>query len=418
LNLFFGPSRALAARRRERGGGHRIYDPRERVVLLALDPLVRAASFVLGLRPRGVLPDPRKAGRVLALRLDRLGDLITTLPALRALREALPEARIELAVGSWNEPVARRLPFVDGVRIVDTPWSAWGSKARLPSALRALGRESVDLDLDLDLAIDFQGDVRVLLLMARARAKLRAGYGDTGGSYLLTHVGRWDESRSWYWQNLELVRTLYPDSGKSWSDPAAPVRPYNFVTDGDRREAELSLRQSGLATAKRPLIGIQPGAGRAIKEWEEEKFRALIGRLSGRGTVVLTGSGSDRARVERIAAGSDARVLLDVPLATFAAVIERFDLFVTGDTGPMHLSHAVGTPNVAIFGPSDPTRYGPDDALGLRRVVRRELHCSPCNMIRRPPRECARAQAPECLARIGVDDVLLAIEASLAEGRR
>lgn len=413
MNLFFAPSRALAARRRELGGGPRIYDPRERLLLRAVDPLVRAASLVLGLRPRprDAHPDARKVEieTVLALRLDRLGDLVTTLPALEALRRALPEARIELAVGSWNEPVARRLPFLDGVRIVDTPWAAWGMKARLGRALRALGEEPVDL------AIDFQGDVRAILLMALARAKLRAGYGDTGGSYLLTHAARWDETRSWYWQNLELVRCLFPDADESWNDPAAPIRPYNFVTDDDRREAALLLRQSGLADAKRPLIGIQPGAGRAIKEWEDEKFRALIGRLSGRGTFVLTGSSSDRARVEAIAGPSGTRTLVGAPLATFAAVVEKFDLFVTGDTGPMHLSHAVGTPNVAIFGPSDPVRYGPDDALGLRRVVRRQLYCSPCNMIRRPPRECARAKAPECISSIGVDEVMLAIEASLAE---
>jgi lipopolysaccharide heptosyltransferase II len=412
LSLFFAPSRALAAYRREHGGGPRIYDPRERLLVSAADPFVRAASLVLGLRPRTKL-EPRKAESVLALRLDRLGDLLTTLPALEVLRRALPDARIELAVGSWNEPVARRLPFVDGVRIVDTPWAAWGEKARLGKALRALGAP-------VDLAIDFQGDVRVVLLAALARAQLRAGYGDTGGKYLLTHAARWDETKSWYWQNLELVRTLFPDAGASDADPSALVRPYNFVTDEDRREAAQLLNESSLAGARRPLIGIQPSAGRALKEWGDEKFRALIERLRGRGTVVLTGSGSDRPRLERIENGvrsSDVRVLAGVPLATFAAVLERLDLFVTGDTGPMHLSHAVGTPNVAIFGPSDPARYGPDDALELRRVVRHQLYCSPCNMIRRPPRECDRAEAPDCLAGIEVDEVLREIEASLSAAK-
>lgn len=369
--------------------------------------MVRAASLVLGLRPRSDL-EPRKVATVLALRLDRLGDLLTTLPALEALRQALPGARLELAVGSWNEPIARRLPFVDGVRIVDVPWAAWGKKTRLGKALHDLGEP-------VELAIDFQGDVRVLVLMALARAKLRAGYGDTGGSYLLSHPARWDETRSWYWQNLELVRTLFPDAGQSWSDPAVPVRPYNFVTEEDRREAARLLKEKGLAGAKRPLVGIQPSAGRALKEWEDEKFRTLIRRLSGRATVVLTGSSSDRTRVERIADAGDARLLVGVPLATFAAVVERLDLFVTGDTGPMHLAHAVGTPNVAIFGPSDPVRYGPDAALGLRRVVRHELYCSPCNMIRRPPRECARVAAPDCISSIGVEEVLAAIEASLRD---
>ena len=98
-------------------------------------------------------------------------------------------------------------------------------------------------------------------------------------------------------------------------------------------------------------------------------------------------------------------MLLGADLRTFAALVERFDVFVTGDTGPMHVAHAVGTPNVAIFGPSDPVRYGPDDRFQGRIVVRQPVYCSPCNMIRRPPRECSKATAPDCIAGIAVGRV-------------
>lgn len=396
MSLFFAPSRKLAAARLERGGS-RIYDPRERVALGAFDLLLRAASPLLGLRPRRDDLDVRDVKRILALRLDRLGDFLTTLPALKALRAAAPGAHLELAVGSWNEPIARRLPFVDSVRIVDTPWAAWGKKVRFQDARKALRGDTPDL------AIDFQGDVRVLLLMASTHAKLRAGYGDTGGGYLLTHRGRWDETKSWYWQNLELVRALYPDV----PDELSPV---NFVTRKDREQAKPLL-----GTASRPLIGIHPSAGRALKQWELEKFAALADELSVRARVIVTGASGDRALVETIAnkATSKPETLVGTDLATFAAVVERFDVFVTGDTGPMHLSHAVGTRNVAIFGPSDPVRYGPPDNTEpdavWRRVVRQPVYCSPCNMIRRPPTECAHATAPECIAGISVEQVLDAV---------
>ena len=398
MNLFFAPSRKLAAHRLAHGGP-RIYDPRERLLVASADAVLRGASWLTGLRPGRDLPDVRSVESVLALRLDRLGDLITTLPALELLRKALPSARLELAVGSWNEPVARRLPFIDRVRVVDAPWSAWGKKASFSGVRAALGRDR------FDLALDFQGDVRVVLLMALSGAKLRAGYGDTGGDYLLTHRARWDEKRSWYDQNLDLVRALFPETA-----PWGPARPYNFVTDEDRREAAPLLD-----AWKRPLIGIHPSAGRALKEWEPEKFAALADRLSEFATVVLTGSDSDRPLVERIFEMTTARPakLLGLGLATFAAVIERLDAFVTGDTGPMHLSHAVGTPNVAIFGPSDPLRYGPDGSLGLRRVVRSGVYCSPCNMIRRPPAECARVRTPECLSQITLDPVVRAVRQTL-----
>lgn len=408
MSLFFAPSRKLAAARLERGGP-RIYDPRERIALGAFDVVLRLLSPALGLRPGHSTLDVRDVKWILALRLDRLGDFLTTLPALKALRDAAPDAYLELAVGSWNEPIARRLPFIDSVRIVDTPWAAWGKKVRFKDARQALGGLGGLGGLvgkTPDLAIDFQGDVRVLMLMASTRAKLRAGYGDTGGAYLLTHQGRWDEKKSWYWQNLELVRALFPDVEP---EPG----PVNFVTPEDRERAKPLVGESS-----RPLVGIHPSAGRALKQWEVEKFAALADKLSARARVIVTGASGDRALVETMVgkAISKPQTLLGSELATFAAVVERFDVFVTGDTGPMHLAHAVGTPNVAIFGPSDPVRYGPDgpDALRLRRVVREPVYCSPCNMIRRPPRECARATAPDCIAGISVEQVLDAVTQALS----
>jgi ADP-heptose:LPS heptosyltransferase len=376
--------------------------------------VLRGATWVAGARPRRETFDVRSVERVLALRLDRLGDLLTTLPALLALRAALPQARIELGVGSWNEPVARRLPFVDAVRIVDAPWSAWGRRRKDSGFLRAWRALAGG---NFDLALDFQGDLRVILLMALAGARLRAGYGVTGGRYLLTHEALWDEKRSWYWQNLELVGTILPEAA------SASLEPYNFVTAEDREEASRLLRERGIEG--RPLIGIQPSAGRAIKEWEPLKFSALIDLIAQRGrpgTVVLTGALSDQTLVERIRARcrTPPFVLLGVPLATFAGIVERFDAFVTGDTGPMHLSQAVGTPNVAIFGPSDPVRYGPEPggrSAALRQVVRRPVFCSPCNMIRRPPPECTELSAPDCISGIAAEEVFAALTAALSNRR-
>jgi ADP-heptose:LPS heptosyltransferase len=101
-------------------------------------------------------------------------------------------------------------------------------------------------------------------------------------------------------------------------------------------------------------------------------------------------------------------------LMTVAAVLQQLDLLVTGDTGPMHLAHAVGTPIVAVFGPSDPARYAP---RGLRDVVVRvDLPCSPCNRIRLPPARCT-GHTPDCLAAVETAAVLAAIDETLARGR-
>ena len=95
----------------------------------------------------------------------------------------------------------------------------------------------------------------------------------------------------------------------------------------------------------------------------------------------------------------------DVDLVLLAAVLERLALFITGDTGPMHLAAAVDTPVLAVFGPSLPTRYAPLSARS--RIVRIDISCSPCNLMRQPPARCL-GRVPDCLAGISSDVVLRA----------
>ena len=409
--MSFGPSRDLAARRLKYGGP-RIYDRRERWALAGFDLALRLATPLLGLSPsRSTSVEVGSVRRILAVRLDRLGDLLMTLPALSELRRLAPNAEIELAVGSWNEEITSRLPFVDRVRIVDAPWAAWGQRASWRDAARAMRDGETP-----DLAIDFQGDVRAILLMARTGAAFRAGYGDTGGGHLLTHVGFWDEATSWYRQNVELLETIFP--GKPLP---SKIEPYNFLLPEDRSVGREVLKGLGLSDARRPFIGIHPSAGRAIKQWELDKFAALADRLveATSGAVILTGASSDRELVEHVATRckTPPQVLIGgVGLRGFAALLERLDLFVSGDTGPMHLADAVACPGVALFGPSDPRRYRPQSGETLT-VVRNPVYCSPCNMIRKPPRECALLEAPECLSTITVDRVVQAALHRLGSAR-
>jgi ADP-heptose:LPS heptosyltransferase len=100
------------------------------------------------------------------------------------------------------------------------------------------------------------------------------------------------------------------------------------------------------------------------------------------------------------------------------SVIAAVDLFLSPDTGPMHMACAVDTPSVSVFGPSDPVRYfsGGTGAAGTRHVVvRHDLWCAPCNLIRKPPAECAGPQPPECLREVAVDAVSAAAARLLAE---
>lgn len=400
-----------------RGTGNRIYDPRERFLLGALDlpgRLVSGVLGVLGLRGLRPLPAAEAVREVLVLRLDRIGDLLMSLPALADLRAALPEARIRLAVGRWSQELAKSAP-VDEILVWSAPWagrSAEGSESLGELRRKARGLRSVGLDL----AVDLQGDVRASVLLWMSGARARVGYANTGGAYLLTQVVPLDETISWVEQNRRAVAVATAKPvGVSWPDP---------LTEADRAFVARLFRTLGLE-ARWPLVGIHPSGGRLVKQWEVARWRevALSLQRDFQATVLITGSEADKPLSEALGTGLPARPLDltgKLTVRETMAVIGALDLFLSPDTGPMHMACAVGTPSVAVFGPSDPRRYfsgGHDRPESRHRVVRTDLWCSPCNLIRRPPNECSGPEPPECLQRVAADEVYRQAAKLLEAGR-
>jgi ADP-heptose:LPS heptosyltransferase len=385
-----------------KGTRSRVYTPAERLAVGALDLPGRLAHglWTAVRRPAPPPPlDPAAVREVLVLRLDRIGDVLMSLPALHDLRAALPAARIRLAVGRWSEAIARSAP-VDEVLVWSAPWVGrasegadhWRDLARKARALRTT---------PLDLALDLQGDVRASVLLALTGARRRAGYANTGGAWLLTDVVPLDETVSWVEQNRSAVSQLVGRArGTDRPDP---------LTAADRDFGRHLFLNLGLQ-AKRPLVGLHPSGGRLVKQWDVARWREVVERLQRDfgATVLITGTEADRPLAEAVARGLPTRAVDltgKLSVRETMALIALLDLFLSPDTGPMHMAAAVGTPSVSVFGPSDPARYFSAPAGPRHLVVRRELWCSPCNLIRRPPAECAGDEAPECLRIVTVDDV-------------
>lgn len=382
-----------------RGTALRVQDPIERLLAAAVD----APGRLRPPAPAGAI-DPTTVRDVLVLRLDRIGDVLMALPALADLRRALPSARIRLAVGRWSEEVAGMAP-VDDVILWSAPWAGRGgegTEGRLSLARRARALAAQPPDV----AIDLQGDVRAAFLMRLTSARVRVGYANTGGGSWLTHVVPLDETVSWVEQNRRAVEVV-----------AGPRRETGTAAHvaADPGWARALLDREGLA-GRRPLVAIHPSGGRTIKQWPVERWREVARRLQeGRGaTVVVTGGASDVALARALGEGLP-RPVIDLAgrlsVAETMAVIGALDLFLSPDTGPMHMACAMGTPSVAVFGPSAAERYS-SAALSPKPerhvVVRRELWCAPCNLIRTPPEECAADVTPECLRIVTVDDVYAA----------
>ena len=378
-----------------------IPDRRERALVSVADALLWPAALQrVFRRPPDTLPQ-----RILCFRIERIGDLIMTLPALAELRALVPAAAIDLVVGGWNREIAGAIPGIDRVETVDAEWLIRGdgpAVSPLGLALQAAawrGRK-------YDLGINFEPDIRTNIALAAAGARRTVGYRSGGGGALLDVAIEYDTSAHTSDNAKRLVQVALN------ADPLEAV-PWSLrIPEAHRAEAARLLAPLG-GTIK---VGMHVSGGRAIKQWPETRFRDVAELLvrDRAAAIVLTGSPADRAQVNVVKSAVPAERVLDLSggldLLTVAAVIQQLDLFVTGDTGPMHLASAVSTPIVAVFGPSDPRRYAP---RGVRdTVVRIDLPCSPCNRIRQPPHRCT-GHTPDCLAGVEVSHVMSAIDDTL-----
>jgi lipopolysaccharide heptosyltransferase II len=335
--------------------------------------------------------------------MEKVGDLVMVLDAIALVRALAPDATIDLVVGSWNRPLAGLIQSVDSIETLDVPWIA--AEGRGLSWVALVARARAWRSKHYDLAINFEPDIRSNLLLALSGATRRVGFLSGGGGSALTDAIAPDPHAHIADNAKALVACAFARVPTSVAQDFSSAR-LNIPESARRRAAELV----GTPKHGAPLVGLQPATGRRIKEWDPVRFAevgAELARTRG-ASVVLIGSAGDKPVLDDVRAAWPADVPLtqlpaDVDLIVLAAVLERLSLFITGDTGPMHLAAAVGTPVLAIFGPSLPTRYAPLSARS--KIVRIDIHCSPCNLMRQPPARCV-GRVPDCLAGIPSADVV------------
>jgi lipopolysaccharide heptosyltransferase I len=289
-----------------------------------------------------------RSPRILIARLSAIGDCILTMPLAVALRDAFPGAFIAWAVEGAAGTMIECHPAVD--RAIRLPRRF----VRSPTALLRLRRQL--LSLRFDVAIDPQSLTKSALVAWLSGAARRIGFARPVGRELAPGL------------NTELVdcRQLhvvdrYRELLRPMGVAAGPVRfdfPGNAATDS---AAGKQLEAAGLSA---PFAVVNPGAGWESKRWPQQRFaevaRELNSRLRVRSLVVWGGT-QERAWAEGIvaAAGDSAVVAPPTTLLELAALLRQASLFVGSDTGPLHMAAAVGTPCVAIFGPTRPEHCGP-----------------------------------------------------------
>lgn len=341
-------------------------------------------------------------GRILIVKMSALGDVVHALPVARALRQALPGARIDWVVEEKARGVLEGNPDVD--RVLVTKTSKWRRCPGLSSLREIAGLMGKLRGGRYDLAIDLQGLVKSGIITLLSGARLRLGYDPDycreSLSALFTNCKGRPASREQHVveQHLELLKAV----GISRNGPVSFPLPHSHEVD---RAVNYFLASLPGGTPER-LVAIHPGAGWVTKLWPLERYALLADRIRrelGGTILILWGPGE-----EAMAWGLKEKMKEEGHVACPTSVPEMISLFprcrllVAGDTGPLHLAAACGLPAVGIFGPTSPLRNGPYGVPAS--VAHIPLPCSNCY-----GRTCP--YGVECLRILTVEEVFTRVGA-------
>lgn len=327
-----------------------------------------------------------------------IGDTVMSLAALRELRRIFPDAHLAVYVKEWVAGVLRGQGIAD--EIISFPDNESGFKAR-----NRLGR--------FDAAVLFQNAFRAALLAQISGIKERIGYATDGRSFLLTRkaeprIKKLSRHQVYYY--LDLLYQTGLSSIDYLNDPDfQPDISIKPTIPGLRKAGEL-LKREGIQDDSRPLIGINPGAffGPA-KRWLTDRYGKLAEELNSRhgATILVFGSSNEIPLAEEIAGymgEKPATLAGKTDLETYIALLSLLRVFITNDSGPMHLAAALDIPQVAIFGSTDEIATGPFSSQAT--VLHKHVECSPCLL-----RECPIDM--RCFTSIRVKEVLKAVESRM-----
>ncbi len=335
--------------------------------------------------------------KILFVKLSAIGDVVQTLPALEAIKKTFPGCEIDWVVEEAAAGILEGNPLIhrllvsrrkSWLRMFLRPWTVregFRAVRRFVTTLRAVR---------YDMAIDFQGLLKSGIVIGLARADRKIGFDRTRElSYLFLNekLPAYDIEKHALERYLDIARYL---------GAVDPIPGCTLPIERERSVVKARLDQ--IAPAGSPVVVMNPMARWTTKLWQEEKFARLADRLikERKATIIFTGASGDRETIARILEKMREQAQNwagETSLKEMAALAGLADLFITTDTGPMHLAAAAGGKVVALFGPTAPWRTGPHGSGHI--VVRKGVDCSPCFR-----RNCNRDL--RCMKGITVDDVI------------
>lgn len=321
----------------------------------------------------------------LVIQTSFLGDMVLTTPLLVELATRGP---VDVVATPANAPLLANHPAVREAIVFDKRRTARGvgGMTRIAAALR---------ERRYDVAYLAQGSMRSATLARLAQIPERVGFATSAGRWLYTR-------RVPYREDLHHAERLWQLASPDQRPTPDRIRPSLYPGDAERAAVDALL--AGSAAGREPFVALAPGSVWATKRWPY--YAALAGRLAERAPVVVVGAAVDGDLAREIASAAPGRVLDTtgrLSLLGSAELLRRAAALVTNDSAPMHLASAMGTPTVAIFGPTVPAfGFGP---LSPRATTlgHDALACRPCD--RHGPETCPLGHW-KCMRELGAEQVL------------
>ncbi len=312
--------------------------------------------------------------RILVIKMSSIGDVILATPSLRAIRSQYPNAWIAVLTGTESVPILQRCPYVDEIIVYDSKrrHHGWVGILQLGSELR---RQR------FDILIDLQNNKISHLAGFLSFAPLRYGYRNGKWDFLLSHGCRdWKKKISAVQHQFQLLRFAGITPPKE-----------ELLELWPSKEDEQKVQkwfENGWISENQKLVAVSPFTSQRwiAKRWGMDRFAELIDRL-GKGGIraVLIGALGDEPLARELIQKTQSNPLNLVGKTTIvelAVLLKGCRVLVGHDSAPLHVAAAVGTPLIALFGPTDPQRHLPPYKKGT--VFYRNLICQPCYKTRCP----------------------------------
>jgi lipopolysaccharide heptosyltransferase II len=372
----------------------------------------------LGKKQVPLSPETFHPKRILVLRMDLIGDLVLSLPVIRSLKHTYPDAEIDLlAIPSSSKVVMSDPDLAEVIAYDPNIWRRPKALLKMQNWRKVWALRGRLQARHYDLAVSVFGPWAAILAVLSG-AQRRVGFGRESYPGFMT-----DSVPGAHWQSGDHLHEV--DYCLKLSQAAGAI-----ITSDDRipqlhvnpqacEEVDEILLQEGIQL-DRPIIACHVSSNNGqSKRWPIPYWAKLINRLISNEnmTVVLTGASNDLPFIETIlrrTAEQPVNMAGKTSLIQLAALLQRANLLITGDSGPMHIAAAVGTPLIAIHGPTDPVKSGPVSPHAT--VLRSNIWCSPCYTAKGKPADC-RFFTTQCMKDITVEQVLTIIHQKLQDNR-